>query len=82
MFHLRKREDDPTAIVVAKGDKVEYRTKRLSGKWWRVYPTDGKEVMALQMIQHQSDKFAPAFGGGALVKEAALLQFKLSPTLE
>jgi hypothetical protein len=38
--------------------------------------------MALQMVPHQADKFAPAFGGGALIKEEALLQFKLSPTLE
>ena len=83
MFHLRKRETEPTAIVTTQGDKfLTYRTKRLTGKWWRVYPTDGREVMALQMLQHHADKFAPAFGGGALIKEEALLQFKLSPALE
>jgi hypothetical protein len=82
MFHLRKREEEPIAIVMTKQDKVEYRTRRLTGRWWRVYPCDGREVMALQMIQHQADKYAAAFGGGALVKEEALLKFKLSPALE
>jgi hypothetical protein len=82
MFQLRKLEQEPTAITLARKGKIEYRTKRLPGRWWRVYPSNGREVMALQMVPHQADKFAPAFGGGALIKEEALLQFKLSPTLE
>lgn len=34
----------------------------------RVFPTTGKDVAFLRMLQQRVDKFAPATGGGILVK--------------
>lgn len=35
----------------------------------RVFPSTGKDVIFLRMLQHRVDKFAPANGHGVLVKE-------------
>ncbi len=34
------------------------------------------------MLIHREEKFAPAFGSGALVSDEALNKFKLSPALK
>jgi hypothetical protein len=34
-------------------------------------PHSAREVLALQMLEHQVEKFAPATGNGVLITEAA-----------
>jgi hypothetical protein len=83
MFRLRIREKEPIGIVFNKDSKFQlYNREALKGKWWRVIPVDAKEVIALQMLIHREEKFAPAFGSGALVSDEALNKFKLSPALK
>jgi len=83
MFRLRIREKEPIGIVLAKDSKfLIYNREALKGKWWRVIPVNAKEVIALQMLVHREEKFAPAFGSGALVSDEALNKFKLSPALK
>jgi hypothetical protein len=52
----------------------------LKGNWWRVFPSTAKEVLALAMLEHRREKFAPApprgdiNGNGVLISAEALLK--------
>jgi len=76
MFALRKLEMHPIAILKREGpgQKV-YSHVKLPGKYHRVFPVSGKEVMALRMLVHQEEKYAPAEGNGILVTDAAMSKY-------
>jgi hypothetical protein len=38
----------------------------------RVFPETGKDVSFLRLLEHRVDKFAPAHGGGVLIKARLL----------
>lgn len=83
MFRLRKIEEDPIGIDLDKDSKFQiYKMKNLKGKWWRVHPTNMKEITALAILSHREEKYAAAHGGGILVSQKALEKFKLSSALE
>jgi hypothetical protein len=83
MFRLRIPEKEPVGIDINKDSKFQlYRRKRLEGRWWRVKPINAKEVLALAMLAHRQEKFAPEEGGGVLVSDEALSKFKLSPAIK
>jgi hypothetical protein len=80
MFALRKLERLAVGIVKLDepGKSMPYDKAHLSGKWWRVFPVNGREVSALRMLDMHTDKFAPAYGNGLLVSDAAIHRFELS----
>lgn len=83
MFRLRIIEKEPIGIEKNKDSKFQpYNKKELEGRWWRVIPVNAKEVIALQMLSHREEKFAPLEGSGALVSDKALKKFKLSPAIK
>lgn len=71
-LHLNAQpETTPRAIIkldTPAGEDPKYTTDFLSGKWKRVFPQTGKDVAFLRMLSHQADKFAPATGGGVLIR--------------
>jgi hypothetical protein len=80
MFAIRIKEKMPEGIARndRAGRSVPYDHERLKGRWWRVYPVNGREVSALRMLEHRAEKFAPARGNGILVSDAALSKYELS----
>jgi hypothetical protein len=79
MFEIARIESNPVGIVSAPaGNKnvTEVDDVKLEGKWWRVIPATGKEVMALAMLAHREEKFAPLKGHGALICDAAMKMFR------
>jgi hypothetical protein len=83
MFALRKPEKPAVGIIRVNdpGKAVPYDKMQLSGKWWRVFPVDSREVSALRMLDMHTDKFAPAVGNGLLVSDAAIRRYELSPAI-
>jgi hypothetical protein len=80
MFDLSKLEKVPVLAVVravrAGKTEPEIEVGELPGKWWRVLPTDAKEVNALRMLAHREEKFAPAKGHGVLISDDAMKAFR------
>ena len=77
LFTIRRVENNPVVIVGDNYDtnRPSFTAKPLVGKFYRVSPTTGREVSALQMLVHQSEKYAPAAGNGVIVTTAALESF-------
>jgi hypothetical protein len=79
MFDLSRSEQAPEAVVfgIPEGYTREGLFEAvLPGKWWRVQPTDAKEIFALRLLEHRVDKFAPADGHGVLITDQAMRQFR------
>ena len=77
MFALRNVEVDPTVIVQTEGfsGKIGFNSKAIRGVWHRIFPVNGREISALRMLDHRVEKFAPFFGNGILISDAALRKF-------
>jgi len=80
MFDLSRVERHPVLAVVraVRAGKTEPETDvcEIPGKWWRVLPTDAREVFALRMLAHREEKFAPAKGHGVLISDEAMKAFR------
>lgn len=80
MFPNRQLETAPMGIVVKRGltAHIHVSSVKLKGAWWRVFPSNQKEWLALTMLEHGREKFAPdcpkssVNGNGALVSHEAL----------
>lgn len=61
------------AVLVSDG-KTEHGVEPVQypGKLVRVHPVTARDVFALQMLDHQREKFAPLKGGGVFVTLGAL----------
>lgn len=68
-LHLNaEQEMDPDVVVIRRKDNiVDVSSKKLFGRYMRVKPTTGVDVLFLQMLQHGVDKFAPTTGDGIIV---------------
>lgn len=70
LFKKRERVHDPIVIITsgysAAGTPNPIPIIKV-GLHYRVIPSSGKEVRALQMAEHQLDKYAPANGDGVIV---------------
>ncbi len=76
-LHLNAiQEEFPRAViehgVTPRGEEPKLMEDTLKGKWLRVFPKTGKDVSFLRMLQHRSDKFAPATGHGVLIRRDLL----------
>lgn len=72
IFPITQRIKQPMVIIAertAYQDTV--KTVKLAGIYHLVMPHTAREVLALQMLEHQIEKFAPAEGNGVLISEAA-----------
>jgi len=71
---LTKTETDPECVVFVKTDKRgnDLETERVTGEFYRVKPTTAAEVFAIQWMEHQREKYAPARGEGILISAAAI----------
>jgi hypothetical protein len=72
IFPITQKVKSPTVIIASRtlvSDTV--KTVQLSGTWLLVMPHTAREVLALQMLEHQMEKFAPANGNGVIISESA-----------
>ena len=72
IFHITQRIKNPTVIVASRTQVTDsVTTRQIAGTMHLVMPHSAREVLALQMLEHQVEKFAPAIGNGVLITEAA-----------
>jgi len=56
--------DNPRVVVKRENNgRVEYPERRLKGRYWRVLPETGMDVIRLQDLTH-GERWAFAVGGG------------------
>ena len=74
LFQSRTRESDPEVVDVEynRNGHEQFRTRQLTGKFFRVMPETLRDIMALKMLEHRHDKFAPANGDGVIITQNAL----------
>ena len=70
LFHTRQHRINPTVVLID-GVKLDGTPNHVTGiqigSFSLVFPNNAREVLALQMMIHHVDKFAPATGGGVIV---------------
>lgn len=72
IFPITQRITAPTVIMASRSEVADtIKTVQLSGTYHLVMPHTAREVLALQLLEHQFEKFAPANGNGVLISEAA-----------
>ena len=72
IFPITQRIKQPWVIIAHRTQVTDsVKTVQLAGTYHLVMPTNAREVLALQMLEHQIDKFAPAEGNGVLISESA-----------
>lgn len=78
IFHNRHRTVNPEAVVMKRkqltGQPV-FITEALRGTFYRVFPQTPREILALQLLEHRTEKHAPAHGDGVLLTPEALAKF-------
>lgn len=73
MFAIRYPEMNPTFLLrVEKGSDFSFEASRAEGLWYRVFPSNIKEIHYLQMLIKNIHILAPAEGGGVLVRADSL----------
>ena len=72
IFPITQKVKSPTVIMASRSEVADtIKTVQLSGTYHLVMPHTAREVLALQLLEHQFEKFAPANGNGVLISEAA-----------
>jgi len=69
---LSKPESHAAVLVDDDKSTPGVVSKQFNGKLHRVVPQSGRDVFALQMLDHQREKFAPLHGPGIMVTDSAL----------
>ena len=76
LMRASRKEVDPVGLAPSRDpqdrDVVDIVEITLKGNWIRVFPTNAREILFLQMVEHQQDKFAPARGEGVLLRSEVL----------
>jgi hypothetical protein len=49
-----------------------FNSRQIKGDFYRVIPSDAKEVAYIRNLEHRVDKFAPARGNGIIVRCSAI----------
>lgn len=77
MFPVRQKCAHPEVIMpeTRVSNTRSYTSTLLSGVFFRVCPKTSREILALQMLEHHKEKFAPTHGDGVIVTEEALRKF-------
>lgn len=78
MFLNKQKDKNPTVIVGSAQSTKGLSTEDLKGNFWRVWPTNAKEVFAIQFLEHQLEKFAPHNGTGIILTEEACEKYSLT----
>ena len=67
-------EIDPEVIVPRPENKsdIKFGSEAKPGKWWRVFPQNGRDVRFIEWLIHHEEKFAPADGDGVIISCSAL----------
>ena len=79
MFQLHSKLTNPEVIIAVtslRNGVDTFERKHIPGVWYRVFPNTQREVMALRLLDHRVDKYAPAEDNGALISESAFEQLK------
>ena len=72
IFQITQKIKRPTVIIASRTQVTDtVTTCEMPGVFHLVMPSNSREVLALQMLEHQVEKFAPATGNGVLITEAA-----------
>ena len=72
IFQIHRRIFRPQVIVRERTQREDtYKVIERQDTCLLVSPSNSKEVLALQMLEHQVDKFAPALGNGVLITQEA-----------
>jgi len=75
VFKKRYPEDNPLFIRrVNEGSDFSFETVKAVGSWFRVFPSNMREIRFLQMLPTHVHVLAPAEGDGLLVKASIILQ--------
>jgi len=72
------RENNPSVIMPrrdSEADRTSWEAVTILGKFHRVFPTTAKEISAIRMLEHRSEKFAPAHGDGVIITDAVYQNF-------
>jgi hypothetical protein len=74
-FRNRTKEKNPMVIMRNTNQHSGYTfdEEQAQGVFFRVFPTQD-DYLALCMMQHRVDKFAPAEGDGVLIREEIINQ--------
>lgn len=72
IFQIHQRTFRPHVIVRERTQREDtYRIVERQDTCLIVTPSNSKEVLALQMLEHGVDKFAPASGNGVIITQEA-----------
>lgn len=74
LFPGRIRATNPRVVIVGQNrvGNPTYTETEMPGRFFRVSPQCEREVLALQMMENQYDKFPPAMDNGIIVSAEAL----------
>lgn len=72
IFQIHQRAFRPQVIVRERTQREDtYRIIERDDTCLIVTPSSSKEVLALQLLEHGVDKFAPANGNGVIITQEA-----------
>lgn len=72
IFQIHRRTFRPQVIVRERTQREDtYRIIERQDTCLIVMPSNSKEVLALQLLEHGVDKFAPASGNGVIITQEA-----------
>ena len=72
IFQIHQRAFRPHVIVRERTQREDtYRIVERQDTCLIVTPSNSKEVLALQLLEHGVDKFAPAIGNGVIITQDA-----------
>ena len=72
IFQIHQRTFRPHVIVRERTQREDtYRVVERQDTCLIVTPSNSKEVLALQLLEHGVDKFAPAIGNGVIITQDA-----------
>lgn len=72
IFQIHQRTFHPQVIVRQRTEREDtYRVIERNDTCLLVMPSNSKEVLALQLLEHGVDKFAPANGNGVVITQEA-----------
>jgi hypothetical protein len=72
IFQIHQRVFRPHVIIRERTQREDtYKVIERQDTCLRVSPSNAKEVLALQLLEHGVDKFAPAAGNGVVITQEA-----------
>lgn len=80
IFPITQKVTNPPVIVKVKTAREDtFVVIEREDICFRVIPTCAREVLALQMLEHGAEKFAPAIGHGVIITRQAHAKLNAAP---